>query len=460
MRCGGIRNSESTRPQEAAPLGAAPLAALPAADVLRVLRTSRQGLSSAEAAARLAGDGANLLARAPRPRLWRQFFVQFKDLFAVVLLAASVLSMLSGSSEITIAILAVVLLNAIVGFVQEYRAQRAVDALTRLVPRRAHVIRDGGEREIAAEHVVRGDLVVLEEGAHVPADARLIEEVGLATDHAVLTGESVPQRRIATAVWPSAGRTELEPNCVFMGTTVTVGSGVAAVFATGMHTRFGMIAGLTMAIQDEPSPLQRQVSRMARMVALSAAVVGAALFGVGWWSGIPLVANFLFALGVMVALVPEGLPATLTLSLAMGVQRMARRQALVKRLSSVETLGSTTVICTDKTGTLTLGAMTVQQAYAAGGGWRISGAGYAPEGAWVSDDGTDRMPPDLLLRCAVLCNRARLVPADDAGDWRIQGDPTEGALLVAARKAGVDEHAALRAEPGSGSGRSIRCGSA
>ena len=380
-RCSDIRGSESTRPRDAVPSGAATIAALAAGEVLRVLQTSRRGLSSAEAAARLAGDGANLLARAPRPRLWRRFVVQFKDLFAVVLLAASVLSMLSGSSEITIAILAVVLLNAIVGFVQEYRAQRAVDALTRLVPRRAHVIRDGGEREIAAEHVVRGDLVVLEEGAHVPADARLIEEVGLATDHAALTGESVPQRRIATAVWPSAGRTELEPNCVFMGTTVTVGSGVAAVFATGMHTRFGMIAGLTMAIQDEPSPLQRQVSRMARMVALSAAVVGAALFGVGWWSGIPLVANFLFALGVMVALVPEGLPATLTLSLAMGVQRMARRQALVKRLSSVETLGSTTVICTDKTGTLTLGAMTVQQAYAAGGGWRISGAGYAPEGA-------------------------------------------------------------------------------
>jgi magnesium-transporting ATPase (P-type) len=365
----------------------------------------------------------------------------------VVLLAASVLSMLSGSSEITIAILAVVLLNAIVGFVQEYRAQRAVEALRRLVPRRARVIRDGEEREIAAEHVVRGDLVVLEEGAHVPADARLIEEVGLATDHAVLTGESVPQRRIATAVWPSAGNTDLEPNCVFMGTTVTVGSGVAAVFATGMHTRFGRIAGLTMAIQDEPSPLQQQVARMARMVALSAAVVGAALFGVGWLSAIPLVANFLFALGVMVALVPEGLPATLTLSLAMGVQRMARRKALVKRLSSVETLGSTTVICTDKTGTLTVGAMAVQQAYAAGGGWRISGAGYAPEGAWVADDGTGRMPPDLMLRCAVLCNRARLVPAGDAGDWHIQGDPTEGALLVAARKAGLDEHAALRAEP-------------
>ncbi|HEV2356857.1 MAG TPA: cation-transporting P-type ATPase [bacterium] len=330
---------------------------------------------------------------------------------------------------------------------EEYRAERAVEALRQLLPRRARVIRDGQAREIPAEELVRGDLLVLEEGGHVPADARLIEEAALAADHAVLTGESVPQRRIATAVRPALGGIDLPPNCVFMGTSITSGSGIAVVYATGMRTRFGAIAGLTMTIQDEPSPLQRQVARMARTVAASACAIGVALFAVGWATGVPLAANFLFALGVMVAMVPEGLPATLTLALAMGVQRMARRRALLKRLSSVETLGSTTVICTDKTGTLTLGAMTVQRAMAAESRWSITGVGYAPEGAWVAEDGTAAgRPPDLLLRCAVLCNRARLVPGPER-EWHVQGDPTEGALLVAARKAGLTVDAAVAVEP-------------
>ncbi len=424
------------------------MSALPAEEALRALRTSRKGLAAAEATLRLARDGPNVLARPPRRDLWRRFLGQFKDLFAVILLAASVLSMLSGSLEITVAILVVVLLNAVVGFIQEYRAERAVEALRHLLPQRARVVRGGQEQGISAEEVVRGDLLILEEGAHVPADARVIEEAGLTADHAVLTGESVPQRRIATAIRPSSSGIDMEPNYVFMGTSITSGSGLAVVVATGMNTKFGRIAKLTMTIRDEPSPLQRQVARMARTVAISAGAVGVALFVVGWGTGIPLAANFLFALGVMVALVPEGLPATLTLSLAMGVQRMARRQALLKRLSSVETLGSTTVICTDKTGTLTLGAMTVQEALAAGSRWRITGVGYAPNGAWVSENGTgDVHPPDLLLRCAVLCNRARLIPPDREGEWRIQGDPTEGALLVAAGKAGLTAEAALVAEP-------------
>jgi P-type Ca2+ transporter type 2C len=416
--------------------------------VLHALGTSRQGLSAGQAATRLARDGPNVLAPAPRPHLARRFAGQFKDLFAAILLGAAILSMLAGSREITIAILAVVLLNAVVGFVQEYRAERAVEALHRLLPQGARVIRDGEVLEIPAAGVVRGDLLVLEEGAQVPADARVMEETALVADHAVLSGESVPQRRIASAIRAGPGLADLPPNCVFMGTSITSGSGIGVVFATGMHTAFGAIAGLTMTIQDEPSPLQRQVARMARTVAASAAVVGVALFGIGWASGIPLVANFLFALGVMVAMVPEGLPATLTLALAMGVQRMARRRALLKRLSSVETLGSTTVICTDKTGTLTLGAMTVQRALAAEIRWNISGVGYAPDGAWIpAEGGTVRGgPPDLLLRCAVLCNRARLLPDPD-GAWHIQGDPTEGALLVAARKAGLTADAALDAEP-------------
>ncbi len=286
----------------------AALSALPAEDVLRLLDTSRRGLHSAEVTARLRRDGPNILARPPRQHLGRLFLGQFKDLFAAILLGAAVLSSLSGSSGITIAILIVVLLNAAVGFVQEYRAERAVEALRRLLPLRARVIRGGQEQEIVAEEVVRGDLLILEEGARVPADARVIEETALAADNAVLTGESVPQRRIATAVQPRPGSIETVPNFVFMGTSIASGTGVAVTFATGMQTRFGAIAQLTMAIKDEPSPLQRQVARMARTVAASAGIVGAALFAIGWVNGIPLVANFLFALGVMVALVPEGLP--------------------------------------------------------------------------------------------------------------------------------------------------------
>jgi len=427
----------------------ADLAALAADDVLRALGTSRQGLSAAEAATRLARDGPNVLVRAPRRPLWHRFLQQFKDLFAVILMGASVLSALSGSREITVAIWVVVLLNAVIGFVQEYRAERAVEALRQLVPLRARVIRDGRDQEVPAQHVVVGDVLALEEGSQVPADARVIDESVLTVNLAVLTGESLPQRRIATAVRLQAGSGEAAPNFVFMGTSVTSGSGIAVTCATGMRTRFGAIAALTLAIEDEPSPLQRQVARMARTVAVSAGVVGAALFAVGWVSGIPLVANFLFALGVMVAMVPEGLPATLTLSLALGVQRMARRRALVKRLSSVETLGCTTVICTDKTGTLTVGEMTVQEALSVGSRWHLSGAGYAPDGAWVPDGHTTASePPALLLRCAVLCNRARLLPPDDGeGAWRILGDPTEGALVVAARKAGVVLETVLSEEP-------------
>jgi calcium-translocating P-type ATPase len=268
-----------------------------------------------------------------------------------------------------------------------------------------------------------------------------VDANGFALDNSALTGESEAVSR--TAGPDPAGVAALEArNCVFMGTTVAAGTAKAVVYATGPATEFGRIFRLTTETARQPTPLQRQVAVMARRVSASAVAIGVALFAIRGGTGSPVVASFVFALGVMVALVPEGLPATLSVSLAVGVRRMARRHALVKRLLAVEALGSTTVICTDKTGTLTQAEMTVQRCWAGGRSFAVSGVGYAPVG--TVDD-----PPAAhgLLRAAALCSNARLVPPGDGQAWRVLGDPTEGALLVAAAKAGVDRDAEERASP-------------
>lgn len=418
----------------------ATLLGLDSDEALVSLASSRRGLDTAEAQRRLATDGPNTLPQPHRRPVTLELAAQFANMFVVVLAVAAGLTFLTyllstprdpANLELTLGILAVVVLNALIGFFQEHSAERTAQALQAMVPHTARVLRGGELTEVAAEQLVRGDLVVLEAGDAVSADCRVVESHGLSVEMAALTGESQPVTRSDE---PATTREPLESrNCVFMGTSITNGAGKAVVFATGLGTEFGRIYRLTAELPREASPLQRQVTDMARRVALVAITAGMLLFAVRVTSGNPASLSFVFALGVMVALVPEGLPATLSVSLAIGVRRMARRHALIKRLVAVETLGSTTVICTDKTGTLTKGEMTIQQIYVSDIAHRVSGIGYEPEG--VVDE-----PADVtdVLRTAGLCCDARLVAPQEGRGWQVLGDTTEGAILVACAKAGVD----------------------
>jgi calcium-translocating P-type ATPase len=415
--------------------------ALDADAVFEVTGSSPRGLSAAEATARLARNGRNELPPPRRPSRLLRFAGQFTDLFAVMLLVAAAITVTAylighprdvGNLQLAVAIAAVVLINAAIGFGQEYAAERTAEALQAMVPHRARVLRGGERVDLPAAELVVGDLLVLEAGDAVSADARVVQARGLAVNNMALTGESVPVSRTADPVDPKTPRLDAR-NLVWMGTTVAAGVGKAVVTATGAATEFGRIVRLTAEAQPGRSPLQRQAAGMARRVAAGAFALGALVFAVRLSAGGPVVTTFVFALGVMVALVPEGLPATLSVALAVGVRRMARRQALVKRLVAVETLGSTTVVCTDKTGTLTKAEMTVQVVWTPDGAHRVTGAGYQPTGE-VQDAATAREP----LRIAALCSNARLLPPDDGQGWRVLGDTTEGALLVAAAKAGID----------------------
>ncbi|MFG3292926.1 cation-translocating P-type ATPase [Streptomyces sp. NPDC048179] len=437
------------QPPESGPGPAPAVSSLPAADVFAALDTSPRGLTPAEAATRQARYGANELPGAARGRLGRRLLAQFTDLFAVVLLVASAITFLAyllgqprdvATLQLAVAILGVVLLNAGIGFAQEYSAERTAESLQAMVPHTCRVLRDGEPGELPARELVRGDVVVLEAGDAVPADCRLVQAQEVAVNNAALTGESDAVARVCDPV-PAGALLEAR-NCVFMGTDVVAGTAEAVVFATGTGTEFGRIFRLTAAAPRQQTPLQRQVAAMARRVAGAALATGALVFALRVPGGQPFVDTFVFALGVMVALVPEGLPATLSVSLAIGVRRMARRHALVKQLLAVEALGSTSVVCTDKTGTLTQAEMTVVWLWANGMPRAVTGIGYAPDGEVAEPASVQE-----LLRAAALCGNARLVPPAGRDGWRVLGDTTEGALVVAARKAGLDPAAEEAATP-------------
>ena len=428
------------------------LHSVPAGDVLPHLSSRPEGLTSDEAADRIRRFGPNVLLQ-PRGRpLRRKILDQFTHLMAVLLWAGGTIAFLSGMPQIGVAVWAVNLVNGAFGFWQEYKAEKAVEALRRILPLHARVRRAGREEQIPAEDLVPGDILLLSEGDHVSADARVLEEAELRVDQSTLTGESHPVRKTAEAV-AGTGLSRLElPNLLFTGTVVAAGNGTAVVFATGMSTEFGKIARITGEMREEKSPLQREMEKVTRVVSAIAVGVGAVFFGLSILAaGMAPGEGFLFALGMIVAFVPEGLLPTVTLSLAMGVQRMARRKALVKRLSAVETLGCTSVICTDKTGTLTQNAMTVREIRIGGRRIEATGTGYSPAGRLMCegeplDAGTD---PELaeLLTAAALCNNARLLPPDGSGRHEVLGDPTEAALRVAAAKGGVDAEAAEKRFP-------------
>ncbi len=396
------------------------------------------GLPASTAAERLERYGPNeLVAKRQRPA-WRLLLDQFTSAMIVVLLAAAVITALIGETKDTLVILAIVVFNGIVGFVQEYRAEQAMEALKRMSSPDARVVRDGQVRLVPAGQVVPGDVVLLEQGDIVTADLRLLEAPALRINEAPLTGESEPVAKVTHAL-PElpAGSPADQLNMAFSGTAVTSGRARGIVVATGMATAIGRIAELLQQGEEEPTPLQRRLGELGRWLAGAAIVICAIVFASGILRGEDPEEMFLIAVSLAVAAIPEGLPAVVTISLALGARRMAQRRALVRRLPAVETLGSVSVICSDKTGTLTENRMLVERLWTPTADYRVGGDGYAPEGSVEPSPAGD--PAALrAARVAAACNDATLVaPADQGTAWTITGDPTEGALVAFAAKLGV-----------------------
>ena len=428
------RSRADARPDASPGTPADPLE--PLAHLFRDLRSSSKGLSAREAARRLEVHGPNELARRGGRRWPGELARQFTHPLAMLLMLAAVLASVSGTPRLGIAIAAVILLNAGFAFAQEMQAERAVEALAAFLPERARVLRDGDRCEIEARLLVPGDMLLIEEGERICADARLVSGT-VEVDTSTLTGESVPVTRSAEAV--NGAPTLLEARyVVFSGTACTGGEAQAMVTATGMSTQLGRIAALSQRVGRDESPLEHQVKRVAWLIALVALGAGVAFLPVGLAAGLTLAAAASFAIGLLVANVPEGLLPTITLALAVGVREMAQRGALVKRLSAVETLGSTSVICTDKTGTLTQNRMHVTTV------WTPQGE-FSPALPASSEPGAGNASPDgavLIARVAAACNNAEL---SGEGGHKNTGDPTEIALLELAESYGVDLPAAARA---------------
>ena len=402
------------------------------------LDTSPCGLSSAEAARRLAAAGANQMRTAERNRPWALFAAQFKNLMILILLASTAASAVLGHTLEAAVITIIVLFAVTLGFLQEYRAERALQALARLAAPQATALRDGREVRIAARELVAGDVVLLQAGDRVPADLRLIEAVALQCQEAVLTGESQAVGKetaaLADADLPLGDRTCM----AYSGTLVSAGRGLGVVIATGMRSEFGRIAGMLASIDKRPTPLQENLDRVGRQLAKAALLIVTAIVAAGWWRGQPLFDILVFGIALAVAVVPEALPAVVTVSLALGVRRMAARHALLRRLPAVETLGCTSVICADKTGTLTRDLMSVRCLVTAEGECAVTDEEPAP----AADQVIRR-----LLTAAALASDAHFLPDHDEGGRPAGGDQTEVALLAAAARSGLDLAALKSAAP-------------
>jgi Ca2+-transporting ATPase len=428
----------------------------PVDDVLTTLGTDAQhGLSAGEARARLDTYGKNELAAAKPIPWWRKFLAQFHDVLVILLLIATAISAAlwlyerdSALPYEALAIFAVVLLNAVMGYLQQARAEEAVAALRQMSAAHANVIRDGGRQSIPAAEVVPGDIVLIEEGDTIPADARLIESTALQTAEAALTGESLPVSKDTLPLSAEVGLGDRH-NMIFSGTVATYGRGKAVVVATGMQTQMGRIAGMLKEAPTETTPLQQELNRVGKLLGIIVIVIAVVMIAtiilVEDIHGFAAIFDVLiFGVALAVAAVPEGFPAVVTAVLALGVQRMAKRNAIVRHLAAVETLGSATVIASDKTGTLTKNEMTVRTVVTASGRVRLDGTGYAPTGDVHREgggaiDGALRVEFVRALAAADRANNAVLQERD--GRWTVQGDPTEGALIVAAHKAGLEEKA-------------------
>src|SRR5687768_10877469 len=403
------------------------------------LKATSQGLTSTEAAERLEEYGPNELQAAGRVSPWTILLEQFKNVLIIILLFATALSASLGHGLEAIAITVIVLFAVVLGFVQEYRAERAIEALREMAAPLARVIRDGRERRLNTHELVPGDLILLATGDKLPADVRLVDAVNLQTVEAALTGESAPvqkhNRPLQDPQLPLGDR----KNLAYAGTVVTYGRGRAIVVATGMSTEFGKIARMLEGVDSGKTPLQYNLDRVGKTLARASFGVVLLIVGLGLFRGQPFVEMLIFGVALAVAVVPEALPAVVTISLALGVKRMVKRNALVRRLPAVETLGSTSVICSDKTGTLTRDQMTVRRLYVAGHMIEVSGRGYEPNGKFsMNGSGVGASEPlSLLLRAAALASDARVEQGEAGDKWEVNGDPTEGALVVAAAKAGL-----------------------
>jgi len=412
-------------------------------EVLKRLATyAASGLSSSEAEKRLTQYGPNELEEAPPTSFWQMLGEQFNNFVVILLIVAAVISALLGDYIESAAIFAIVILNATLGVVQERSAAQELAALRKLASPDAQVIRDGTRHVLPAHQLVPGDLILLEAGHYVPADIRLIEAVNLRVDEAALTGESVPVQKNAAVRLEANIPLGDRKNTAFMGTMVNYGRGKGVVVSTGMLTQIGLIATMLQMVEHEPTPLQRRLDAVGKTLGWAALAICAAVFLVGWMRGFDPLDMFLIAVSLAIAAVPEGLPAVVTISLALGMREMIKHNSLVRRLSSVETLGSATTICSDKTGTLTQNQMTATQVWVDGQFIDISGRGYRPVGEFQVDGETielgDYPGASTALWVAALNNNADLDlgnPEDEHPNYRVAGDPTEGALIVAAAKA-------------------------
>jgi Ca2+-transporting ATPase len=422
-----------------------------------------EGLAPQEAARRLAEFGTNELREAPRPPFWRLVLAQFTNFVVIILIVASLISALNGEWVESAAILAIVLLNAIIGVVQETRAEEALAALKKLAAPNAFVVRGGSRQTVPGRELAPGDVVILEDGNYVPADVRLVEAINLRIEEAALTGESMPVEKTAAIRLEADVPLGDRVNTAFMGTLVTRGRGRGIVVATGMHTQMGLIARMLEGVDNEPTPLQMRLDELGKQLAYGALAICGLVFLVGAFkrtdlsvithqgplaylgqSSKTLTAFFLLAVSLAIAAVPEGLPAVVTISLALGMREMVKRHALIRRLASVETLGSASVICSDKTGTLTQNQMTVTRLWVDDRTFGITGEGYDPRGQFkLGEQVVDltRYPGALTALWAGILASDAYLEASGASEmsqtYRVVGDPTEGAIVVAAAKAGV-----------------------
>ena len=432
--------------QEAPDASSRPWHALAREELLDELDTSSEGLSSSDAQERLNRHGPNLLKRVSGDTALRILWRQVNDPLIWVLIASAAVAVVIGKVTDGLVVAAVVVLNSIIGFVQEYRASKAIEALRGMVPESANTVRDGHTTSIPVAELVPGDIVMLASGDKVPADVRLLEVKNLRVEEAALTGESVPVEKSPKPVAEDASLGD-RSSMAFGGTLVTYGSAKAAVVSTGGRTELGRISAMLQQASQLETPLTRALGGLGKVITIGIALLSAVILAIGLWRalnagvqlGLALRETLIFAIALAVGAIPEGLPAIVTIALAIGVRRMAARQAIIRRLPAVETLGSTTVICSDKTGTLTRNEMTVQTVWSPQHNtFRIEGVGYEPTGEVSGYDKAAGEPESVrrLLQNAALCNDASLTNQD--GAWSINGDPTEAALVVSAAKAGID----------------------
>lgn len=410
-------------------------------EIKSFFKTRDKGLTANEARQRLKEHGLNKLAEGAKESNLKIFLYQFKDFLILILISATLISFLLGEVVDALIILSIIIISAFLGFIQEYRSQKAVLALKKLAAPEATVIRDNQVQKIRAERVIPGDILVLQTGDKVAADARLLEEIGLEANEAVLTGESLPVEKEDLILKDKDIPLAERKNMVYSGTIISRGHARAIVIATGMETEFGQVAKMLTEIKPEKTPLEKRLERVGRILGIGSLIICGLAAGLGVFKGYPTLEMFLWGVSLAVAAVPEALPAVVTGSLSIGVWEMAKRKAIVRRLPAVETLGSVSVICSDKTGTLTKNEMTVKEVFVNKETVYIGGSGYAPRGGFLIKKGEYDWQKDeeflLLMKTGGLCNDASLIHKKK--EWQITGDPTEGALLVLARKAGLGQ---------------------